>query len=67
MYQVQYETNCGTKKSINVISETLALQYFAALIQAIDAHEVAVIDGLTGEVILLWIDGKFEIINRCCI
>ena len=67
MYQVQYEANNGAKKSISVISETLALQYFSALIQAIDAYEVAVINGLTGEVVLLWVSGKFEILNGCCI
>lgn len=63
MYNIKYSTHCGYENEITVIEEQFALFYFKSLIKAVDAHEVVMIDGFTGEVIMMWTDGDFSVLN----
>jgi len=63
MFVITITTNCGYKKDFRVIEPDYMLFYFKSLIQAVDAHHVLVIDGLTGEVCWEWKDGKYLVAN----
>jgi hypothetical protein len=48
---------------IVIINEDTAIDYFNMAVRAVDAYEVALIDAFTGEVINLWSNGKFTVID----
>lgn len=54
MYEVSVKTFNGEKVSKPVINRDLAIDYFKAFCQAVDAEEITMIDGLTGEVLYLY-------------
>lgn len=49
---------------IIIINEDTAIDYFNMAVRAVDAYEVAMIDAFTGEVINLWSNGKFTVLDR---
>jgi hypothetical protein len=49
---------------IVIINEDTAIDYFNMAVRAVDAYEVAMIDAFTGEVINLWSNGKFTVLDR---
>lgn len=59
MFTINYSTVCGKEKSMSIIDEEYATTIFNLLIQAADVKEVVVINGLTGEVIIQWENGRF--------
>ena len=63
MFTIEYRTHSGLRKSISVIEEAYALQMFNHLLNAVDLAEIMIIDGLTGEVLFDWANGKFVIIK----
>lgn len=48
---------------IIIINDDTAVDYFNMAVRAVDAYEVALIDAFTGEVINLWSNGKFTVID----
>lgn len=48
---------------IVIINEDTAIDYFNMAVRAVDAYEVALIDAFTGEVINLWSNGKFTVLD----
>ena len=48
---------------IIIINEDTAIDYFNMAVKAVDAYEVALIDAFTGEVINLWSNGKFTVLD----
>ena len=63
MFTISYNTVNGKTKTYHIADESLAYFYFSKLIQAIDMWEVTMIDGLNGEVITQWQNGKMRYIN----
>lgn len=63
MFQVEVKTFNGKVKIFKIIDISLAYDYFGSLIQAIDAESAVVLDGLTGEVLTEWKDGKITVIE----
>ena len=49
---------------IIIINDDTAIDYFNMAVRAVDAYEVALIDAMTGEVIYLWSNGKFTVVDR---
>lgn len=49
---------------IIIINEDTAIDYFNMAVKAVDAYEVALIDAFTGEVINLWSNGKFTVLDN---
>lgn len=50
--------------NIIIINEDTAIDYFNMAVKAVDAYEVALIDAFTGEVINLWSNGKFTVLDN---
>ena len=68
MYELTVDTHSKQQAfDVIIIDEELAIQYFNTAIKAIDASEVCLIDATTGEVIHLWIDGKFTVLSSTII
>ena len=67
MFIISYRTFGGVSKSISVIDEQYAYFMFNALLTAVDCEAVHVVDGFTGEIIISWDKGKFDVINRCAL
>lgn len=63
MFTISYNTVNGKTKTYHIADENLAYFYFSKLIQAIDMWEVTMIDGLNGEVITQWQNGKMRYMN----
>lgn len=63
MFTINYNSHSGRKNSISVIDEEYALTMFNQLLNAVDLEEIAIIDGLTGEVLYMWENGKFTILK----
>lgn len=61
MFNIEVTTHSGERKNYAVISAQLAGLYFSAMTQALDAASVIMIDGLTGEVLNAWENGKMTI------
>ena len=63
MFTISYNTVNGKTKTYNIADENLAFFYFSKLILALDMWEVTMIDGLNGEVITQWQNGKMLYMN----
>ena len=61
MYIVEVRTHSGYKKEYKIIEQDYAYFYFSSFIQAIDVEYVVMTDGLTGEVLVEYDNGKIEI------
>lgn len=61
MYIVEVRTHNDHKKEYKIIEQDLAYFYFSSFIQAVDVKYVVIIDGLTGEVLVEYDNGKIEI------
>lgn len=68
MYELTVSTHSNSEAfDVVIIDEELAIQYFNTAIKAIDASEVCLIDATTGEVIHLWVNGKFTVLGKTII
>lgn len=65
MFTLTYTTHSGISKTISVIEEQYVYQMFKAILHAVDLCEATIIDGFTGEVVMQWEKGEFNVINRC--
>lgn len=63
MFEIQVSTHIKGKTEYRVIDKDYMWLLFKQFIQCLDAHEVTVINGLTGEVLWQWVDGKFVVAN----
>ena len=63
MFDISYSTASGKTKIFHIADESLAYFYFSKLILALDMWEVTVCDGLNGEVLTQWQNGKFTVMN----
>lgn len=63
MYTISVKTFSGKEVEKSVIEKDYAIFIFKAFMKAMDAEEVIMIDGLTGEVLYLYTNGKWEIFN----
>lgn len=48
------------------LSRSYAIDNFLRLITACDVREVVMVNGLTGEVVYQWINGKWEVFDGIC-
>lgn len=63
MYTISVKTFSGKEVEKSVIEKDYAIFIFKAFMSAMDAEEVVMIDRLTGEVLYLYTNGKWEIFN----
>ena len=63
MFQVYGYSFNGGKVVKNYLDKEYAIAVFNSFITCVDAREVLMIDGLTGEVLFAWEGGKFSIID----
>lgn len=63
MFTIQVCTNSGRKKEFNIIEEAYAYFHLLSFVRALDVKEVVMINGLTGEVLYLWNNNKWEVFN----
>lgn len=60
MFIVTVRTHCGYEKEYKIIEPNFAYFHFNNLIQAIDVESVIMTDGLTGEIIVEYNNGKIN-------
>ena len=63
MFTIYVKTHIGHKKEYSMVDRDLAAFYFKAFMQAVDAANIIMIDGLTGEVLYEWNGKNFTIFN----
>lgn len=63
MFNIKVCTFSSVQKEFGLIEKAYAYQYLLMLIKAIDAEEVIMTDGLTGEVLYLWRQGHWEVFD----
>ena len=63
MYEIHVTTHCGDKTEYCVIDHAYMRLMFKQFTKCLDAHEIVVIDGLTGEVLWQWLDGEYLVAN----
>lgn len=61
MFVVTATTHFGIKRSEKYLDGGFAHQVFLWFTETVDTEEVVMTDGLTGEVLNLWRNGKFEV------
>ena len=63
MYTITVNTHCGGRKEISMIDKEYAIFCLNKFLSAVDLAYLDMIDGLTGEVLYAWSNGKFVIIE----
>ena len=63
MFIVTVKTHCGYEKEYKIIEPNYAYFYFKSFIQASDVEYVVITDGLTGEVLAEYENGKITLYN----
>ena len=64
LFTISYASYDEIKGEITVIGESTATKIFTSYMRAINIQEVTMCDGETGEVVMQWLNGKFEVLNR---
>lgn len=64
LFTISYASYEGIKGEITVIGESTATTIFTSYMRAINIQEVTMCDGATGEAVMQWLNGKFEVLNR---
>ena len=63
MFEIHVSTHFEAKSEYCVIDRDYMWLLFKQFTKCLDAHEVVVIDGLTGEVLWQWVDGDYTVTN----
>lgn len=63
MYRIEIKTHNGYEKVVKFIDKEYAMFCFNNFIEAIDAAYVVMTDGLTGELLIEFKNGKLELFS----
>ena len=63
MFEIHVYTHFKIKSEYYVIDKDYMWLLFKQFTKCLDAHEVVVIDGLTGQVLWQWVNGEYVVAN----